>query len=156
MDEPVRKGGVKLKNQETPQTQEKKLKQQYKEKFEENVDKAIESDSEKKKKGILLFSRFFKMCDDKCLNRNKTEIQKSVEKEINAEMVEFALNLNNDPAEENDGLGSIVLSQAVLRVVTSQRDRINDLEYELIELKKDRTRMDQEIQTLKKDRVSNS
>jgi len=156
MDEPVRKGGVKLKNQETPHIKEKKLKQQHKEKFEENVDKAMESDAEKKKKGVILFSNFFNMCNDKVLNRNKTELQRSFEKETNAKMVEFALDLNNDPLEENDGLGSVVLSQAILRVLVSQRDRINDLEYELLEAKKDRSRIDQEILSIKKDRVSGS
>ena len=150
----VRRTGLRIKNQDTPQMQEKKLKEQYKQKLDQNVEKVLEAESQNKKEGSILLNRFWGVCNDKTVSKNKTEIQKSVEKELIANLTDFAFKLNNDPTQQDDGMGSVVVLMVLIKAFWNQKDRINDLEYEMLQLKSDKTRLTREIDALKSGRVS--
>ena len=150
----VRRTGIKVKNQDTPQMQEKRLKEQYKEKLDQNVEKVLETESQNKKEGDILLKRFWGVCSDKTVSKNKTEIQKSVERELRANLTEFALKLNNDPNQPDEGMGSIVVIMALIKAFWAQKDRLSDFEYEIVQLRNSRTKMFQEIEALKTGRVN--
>ncbi len=116
--------------------------------FNIGADKAIEYDTELKKRTAELTQRFMSMADSKILKRNKTNVNIGVENQIKLELLKFGMELNNDfdprSPDAQFGVGSISILAMLMNVLLQQRDRINDLEYDhkalqqqLLELKKD-------------------
>ena len=67
--------------------------------------------------------------------KNKGSIANDVEREIRQELIQLALDLNNDEFEEGNGKGSVVVLSAITKVLLQYRDRINQLEFEIHQLK---------------------
>jgi hypothetical protein len=128
--------GVKIKTKAAEQqAQAAKDREEYKSKFETNADKTIQYHNEKGNRAVEVISNFLKMVDDKTLARNRGSIADDVEKEIRKELLELALDLNNDETEEDNGKGSVVVLAPVIKIILMYRDRLNNIEYELQQLK---------------------
>lgn len=92
-----------------------------------------DSASHYKAKAADLALQFNKTLADKTLAQNKNIFQKEVEKEILSQMVQLAIDINNDP-NEKEGMGSLSWIVLLLKTCFSQRDKINQLEYDLVQL----------------------
>jgi hypothetical protein len=99
------------------------------EEFEQKVKTVQEKVSANKVKAADLAVNFGKILSDKTLPQNKNPFQKELEKEVVAQMVQWAVDVNNDPNEQYDGMGSMAWITLLLKVAISQRDKINQLEY---------------------------
>lgn len=82
-----------------------------------------------KGKAADLASQFNRSMADKTLPQNKNLFQKDAEKEILSQMVQLAIDINNDPSEK-EGMGSLSWIVLLLKTCFSQRDKINQLEYQ--------------------------
>jgi hypothetical protein len=98
------------------------------EEFESKVQKIQETSGGYKAKAADLAVQFKKLVDDKTLAPNKNVFAKQLEKEILTNMAELAVEINNDPHEQ-EGMGSLGWVILLLKTILGQRDRINNLEY---------------------------
>ena len=105
-----------------------KPKKPSQEDFDNKVQKIQETNSGYKAKAADLALQFRKLLEDKTLLQNKNVFARELEKEILTNMAELAIEINNDPHEQ-EGMGSLGWVILLLKTVLSQRDRINNLEY---------------------------
>jgi hypothetical protein len=130
--------GVKIRNKSSIQReQEEKEREEYKAKFEENADKTVQYHNEKSSKAIKIISVYLKMIEDKTLAKNRGSIANDVERENRQNIIQLAIDMNNDENEEDNGKGSIVVLSAVTKILLMQRDRLNELEFEVEQLKRE-------------------
>ena len=66
---------------------------------------------------------------DKTLPQNRNILNAETERELMQNMIQLAIEINNDPAEENEGMGSLTWITLLLKTCLSQRDRLNEMEY---------------------------
>jgi len=129
--------GVKLKNKAAEKREAEKLeREQYKERFEKAADQSFKDDQDTHEKALNTISKFMKMSEDKTLSRNKGSIALDVEREIRQELRQLVIDLDNDETKDEYGTGSIIAISILSKIVLNLRDRINDLEYENVQLKK--------------------
>lgn len=106
---------------------------------QEDFDKQVTVSQEKmmghKQKAAELALQFKKLVEDKTLPQNKNVFAQEIEREILTKMVQLAIDINNDPNEQ-EGMGSLSWITLLLKTILSQRDRINKLEYTLSLLEK--------------------
>jgi hypothetical protein len=134
---------VKLKNKAAEQKERDRTnREEYRQKFEENADKTIQYHDDKNKRAVDCVSRYLKMANDKTLIQNKGGIAEDVEREIRQELIQMALDLNNDENEEDNGKGSVAVLSVVTKIIMLYRDRLNQLEYEMHQLKRELQRRD--------------
>jgi hypothetical protein len=135
--------GVKLKNKQSEKekrTKDKQLREEeLQERFERLATKAVDDRQERNKRAYDLAKQFMQASRDKTLPLNKGLVAKDVEREMRGNIVQFAVEANNDEMEQYDGMGSVAIMNILLKVVLEQRDRINDLEYKLVQLEKIRS-----------------
>ncbi len=105
------------------------------EEFEQKVKQVQERANGYKMKAADLASQFNKAMADKTLPQNKNMFQYEIEKELMQKMVQLAIDINNDPVED-EGMGSLTWITQLLKTCFSQRDRINKLEYAITLLDK--------------------
>jgi hypothetical protein len=128
--------GVKLKNKAAEQKEKEKTeREEYMRKFDERAEKTVKHHTEQGNRAIDTISRFLKMTEDKTLARNRGGIANDVEREIRQELIQLALDMNNDENEEDNGKGSVVVLSVVTKIIMMYRDRLNQLEYEIHQLK---------------------
>ncbi len=123
---PPRKSGLKIASSKSPQVIQKPSKEEFKERVEQAETKA----SLKKKKASELAVQFKNLLSNKELAKNKSVLQERMEKDLLQEMVSFASELDNDP-EEAEGIGTLMWVSMLLKFSLAQRDRMNELEYQL-------------------------
>jgi hypothetical protein len=82
-----------------------------------------------------LTSRYKGYILDKTLTNNKNPLTKEEESETIKALCDVGLNLNEDQ-NQREGIGSIGLNSLLLKSVLTQRDKINELSYEIHNLKK--------------------
>lgn len=106
---------------------------------QEDFEKQVQDNQEKmmgyKQRAADLTVQFKKIIEDKTLSKNKNIFSKELEKEILTKMVNLAVEINNDPNEQ-EGMGSLSWITLLFKISLRQRDKINDLEYELSLLQK--------------------
>jgi hypothetical protein len=130
--------GVKLKNKSAERKEKEKVeREEYKQKFDERAEKTIQHYNEQNSRAIEIISRFIKMSEDKTLAQNKGGIADDVEREIRQDLIQLALDLNNDENEEDNGKGSVIALSAMTKILLVYRDRLNELEYQLLQLKRE-------------------
>lgn len=130
------KRGVKLRNKAAEQIEEeKRQREEYKRRFDERADATIKHVTEKGDHAVNVISRFLKMTEDRTLSENRGGIANDVEREIRQELIQLALDMNNDETEEDNGKGSVVVLSVVTKILLVFRDRLNRLEYENNQLK---------------------
>jgi hypothetical protein len=130
--------GVKIKPKSAvQQEQSAKEREEYKARFEENAEKTIKYHDEKGTKAVEVISRYLNITEDKTLVINRGSIANDVEREIRQDLIQLALDMNNDENEEDNGKGSVVVLSAVTKILMRYRDRLNDLEFEMQTLKRE-------------------
>ena len=128
--------GVKIRNKGAEIAEKEKLqKEEYLKNFNQRADKTVQYNTEKNKRVVECISKLMTLADDKTISQNRGSIATDVEKEIRQNLIQMALDLNNDENEEDNGKGSIVVLSAFTKILMMYRDRLNDLEYEMARLK---------------------
>lgn len=103
------------------------------EEFDQKVKNVQERTSNYKIQAAALASQFNKAMADKTLSENKNIFQQEIEKELMKQMVQLAIEINND-IKELEGMGSLGWITLLMKTCFSQRDRLNKLEYTLLQL----------------------
>lgn len=98
--------------------------------FQQKVQSAQDTLSGYKKKAADLFVRFNKSMSDKTLIENKNLLHHETERELLQNMIQLAIDINNDPNEQ-EGMGSVTWITLLFKTCFAERDRINKLEYNL-------------------------
>jgi hypothetical protein len=98
--------------------------------FERKVNKIQEHSSSYKVRAAKLSSQFSQIMSDKTLKSNKNIFSVELEKEVLTEMIQLAMDINND-THEQEGMGSLSWITLLIKTCFSQRDRMNQLEYQL-------------------------
>jgi hypothetical protein len=108
--------------------------------FQQQVHVQQERSSSYKIRASKLATDFGRMMKDKTLSQNKNIFSQEAEREILSNMVQLAIEINNDPSEQ-EGMGSLSWITVLFKTCMEQRDRCNQLEYQmsLIEKKIDST-----------------
>ncbi len=114
---------------------DKKPKVPTQQEFQEKVKQAVDKNISYKEKAASLATQFKKMMQDKTLPQNKNVFAQGLEKEVLANMIQLAVEINNDPNEQ-EGMGSLTWITLLLSSCLSQRDKINQLEYLISDLQK--------------------
>ena len=104
--------------------------------FERRADAKYDQIVDRKQRAMELAKQFWNMIQDKTLVAQKGPLQQSVEKEVLNNLVQYVIEVNNDPDEQNDGMGSTALEALLCKALLHQRDMINDLQYKLNQLEK--------------------
>lgn len=106
---------------------------------QQDLDKQVKEREEKgtgyKQRASDLAIKFRKLQEDKTLPSNRSIFANEMEREILSEMISLAIEINNDPNEQ-EGMGSLSWITLLFKTVLSQRDRINKLEYALLQMEK--------------------
>jgi hypothetical protein len=96
--------------------------------FQQKVQAVEEKKSSYKSRAADLFIRFNKAIMDKTLPQNRNIFLAESEKEMLQNMIQLAIEINNDPNEQ-EGMGSLTVITCLFKTSLAQRDRINELEY---------------------------
>lgn len=105
------------------------------EEFNTKVKKIHDRDNSYKIRAAELATQFNKIMADKTLVQNKGPFAKEIEKEVLSNMINLAVEINND-GKEIEGMGSLTWITLLLKTCLSQRNKINQLEYSLSVLEK--------------------
>jgi hypothetical protein len=98
--------------------------------FQERATKVFGKFEEYKNRGWELGRQFKALIEDTILASNKTIIAKDLEQEVMNKWVTLAQEMDNDN-DQPQGIGGIVLCSLLMRMVLTQRDKINTLSYRL-------------------------
>lgn len=126
------KVGVKAQGQSMFDAKPKKRSQQE---FQQQVQYAQEVQSGYKKRAAELFIQFQKAMSDKTLPQNRNILNVEFEKELLQNMIVLAAEINSDP-NERESEGSLTWIVLLLKTCFSQRDKLNELEYQVSVLNK--------------------
>lgn len=102
--------------------------------FQQKVQQVQDTLSGYKKRVAELFVQFQRAMNDKTLPQNRNIFNIETERELLQNMIQLSVEINNDP-NEREGEGSLTWIVLLLKMCLSQRDRINELEYNLSSLK---------------------
>lgn len=105
-------------------------------KFQQQVRTVEEIKSGYNARAADLYLQFKKVVLDKTLPQNRNIFNSETEKEILQGMMQLAQEINDDPNEQHNGMGSLTLITCLLKMCLAQRDRINELEYSHLLLQK--------------------
>jgi len=105
------------------------------ESFDEKAKKVISKVEGRKADCAKLASQFVGILNDKILSVNKSPITKDIEKEVVGKLVALASEINSDESED-EGMGSMAVITLLMRSILIQRDKINELAYEVDKIKK--------------------
>jgi hypothetical protein len=104
---------------------------------QKDFDKRVRDSQEKlsgyKAAAADLSKKYIAVLQDKTLKQNKSLFTRQMEQEIISSMVQLAIDINNDP-DEQEGMGSLSWISLLLRVCLSQNLKINELEYKISKL----------------------
>ena len=96
---------------------------------------------ERKIKGFELSQKFLGVFQNKTLPANKGPIEKNLEKEVIKDLVQFAIELNNDH-NEKEGIGSVGMITLIFNCLLKMRDGYNAIEYKLVEAESEIARLE--------------
>lgn len=103
--------------------------------FEQRVQEVHEKMSNYKVRASELVVQFNKAMLDKTLPQNRNMFQQEVELDLLRNMVKLAQEINNDTGE-NEGEGSLSWITILIKNCFTQRDRINKLEYMILQIER--------------------
>lgn len=104
--------------------------------FQKRAETLINSRNEQKQQGMQLINQFMSAMREKIIPENRGTISIEFEKDLRAKLIKLCIELDNDEAEPNVGMGSATLIALLLKVVMLQRDRINELDHRLFSIEK--------------------
>lgn len=117
--------------------------------FDERVQQVSSKSNDYKIKAGELAVQYKKILADKTLVQNKNVFSEEIEREILTKMVNLAIQINNDE-DEQEGMGSLGWITILLKTQFSVRDRLNELEYQLLQLKKQNEELSKQLLELNK------
>jgi hypothetical protein len=130
--------GVKIKSKASEQAEEeKRAREEYLRSFDERAEQTVKHHNEQGGRAMEAITRFLKMSEDKTLAQNRGTIANDVEREVRQELLQLALDMNNDETEDDNGKGSVVVLSVVTKILMLYRDRMNEMEYEMHQLKRE-------------------
>lgn len=103
--------------------------------FEEHAELDFSTKEKRKESSVVLINAFWNIISSKELEENKGPNRLAVEKSIVDDLISFAIETNVDETEK-EGMGSIYLISLMMKVLMKQKDRINQLEYQIQKLSK--------------------
>lgn len=109
-----------------------------------NISKKMEG---RKQLAYELGIKFLDILKDRTLSKNKNEMTRSMEKEIVSNLVQFAVDTNNDESEL-EGMGSVALCTLLFRANLRMRDVLNDADYKMAQHAEQIKKMKLEIEKL--------
>lgn len=131
-DEYTPRVGIKQQGQSMFDGKRKKPTQQE---FHQQVQQTQETLSGYKKRAAELFVAFGRAMADKTLPQNRNIFNQESEKELLQNMIVLAAEINSDP-NERESEGSLTWIVLLLKTCFTQRDKLNELEYQLAQLQK--------------------
>lgn len=102
--------------------------------LDQAVKESMGKDQDYKERAAALSLSFTKLLNDRTLLQNKNVFAADLERETIGKLAQLGLDLDNDENVEEAGMGSIGLINLLFRSLLIQRDKINNLDYELHEL----------------------
>ena len=105
------------------------------EEFQKAADAAAERIFNYKERAGILGLKLKSLIESNILPENKTLVLKDFEKEVLENLIRLANDLNNDETQQ-EGAGSIALSQLIMKMMLLQRDHINKLQFKIENLEK--------------------
>lgn len=126
--------GLKLKNNKSMFSNDKDRRPSSSD-FEKSVSNYKHNDLDLKNKVGELSIKFKSFITDKTLKEQRSSIKKDLESSTVRELSEIALRLNGDQ-NQPEGIGSVGIGALLMQIILLQRDQINDLSYQIMELKK--------------------
>lgn len=103
--------------------------------FQQQVQQTQETLSGYKKRAAELFVQFQRAMSDKTLPQNRNIFNQESEKELLQNMILLAAEINSDP-NERESEGSLTWIVLLLKTCFTQRDKMNELEYQVVQLQK--------------------
>lgn len=117
--------------------------------FEERVQQITKKNNEYKSRAGELAIQYKKIVLDKTLPQNKNVFAEEVEREILTKMINLAIEINNDE-DEQEGMGSLGWITLLMKHQFTVRDKINDLEYQCVLLKRQNEDLFKQLVEIKK------
>lgn len=124
-----------MKKPGTPSMFDGKKRPPTQEEFQQKVQMSQETLAGYKKRAAELFIQFQRSMGDKTLTQNRNIFNIETEKEMLQNMLQLATEINNDPNEQ-EGMGSLTLITLLLKTCLAQRDRMNEMEFALLQIQK--------------------
>lgn len=118
------------------QIEERQSAAKAKESFEQKAEQFVADRQNQQVKGLDLAKTFMTHMRDKTLPSQRGVIASNLEKELREELQHFTIDLNNDPNQKYDGMGSVSTIALLVKCLFEMRDRMNSMEYEIVTLKK--------------------
>lgn len=141
----TQKVGVKLNNSQSMFANN--TKKPSREEFEKKAVEANNKLTEYQERAVQLSLNYKKLLDDKTLPQNKNIFQQDAEKEVISNLMQLAIDMNTDPNEE-EGMGSVGLISLLCRCMLIQRDKINELSYDVAQARKNFTELEKQLKTV--------
>lgn len=144
-DDDNKKSGLKINNKKSifSQLPKKPNPAEFQQQVKDSQEKVMGYELE----ASQLAAMFQKLLEDKTLPENKNSLALEAERELIGKIVEIAVKLNND-TNEQEGMGSVGTSILLFRAVMMQKDRINKLEYSLVQAEKEIKSLAKKIELL--------
>jgi hypothetical protein len=117
------------------------------ENFEKRVDQIHKKISDYKSKAGELALAYKKIIFDKTLPQNKNVFIEETEKETLSKMIKLAIEINNDE-DEQEGMGTLGWIALILKYFLHHRDRINSLEYLVVQLQRSNDELKKRVEKL--------
>lgn len=128
----TRRGGVKLDSSKSKFSKKNSSEEEFTAKVNLHHTKTIDTNN----RAMELAKQFWDMIRNKELIVNKGPTTKSIEKETFNNLIAYARELNNDPEQLEDSMGSVALITLLMKTVIYQRDLCNEFEFRLVETEK--------------------
>lgn len=103
--------------------------------LEQKVQAREEKGTGYKQRASDLALKFRKLTEDKTLPSNRSIFANEMEREVLSEMISLAIEINSD-GNELEGMGSLSWITLLFKTSLAQRDRINKLEYAILQMEK--------------------
>jgi len=121
--------------------------------FEKNISDMQGKSAEYALRAAELSSNFRKILDDKSLVKNKNVFQLDVERDILESLIKLCIEMNEDE-NEKESMGATGLVALLLKACLIQRDRINNLDFNYVQLESRILLLEEKLEAIAKDKAS--
>lgn len=146
-DIPLKKIGLKQISSKKSIFDTENSKKHSKEDFDKKVEDTHKKINDYKSRASELAVAYKKLVLDKTLPQNKNLFLEELEKETLTKMVSLAIEINNDE-DEQEGMGTMGWVTLLLKYFLHHRDRINTLEYSILQMQKSNEELNKKIKFL--------
>ncbi len=117
-------------------SQKRRADEQTRKEFEIKADAVVVAKDASSYQGVELIMPLIELLRDKTLPENKGALAKTYEQEIRNKWKNFIIEKDNDEQDPAINTGTHAAITLIMKVLFEQRDRINSLEWQLNQLKK--------------------